>query len=603
MTGHLLLVTLGPIQDFIAQARRTRDLWYGSHLLSELGRAAVRALVGHGARLIFPALEEGHAELAPCPSPLRKNGNAPLNIANKLLSEVPAGTDPQEVARAAREAVMRFWHDDVAALVQQKCAGLLADGIDTIWDEQINTCVEFAATWAPLGDYAGARRAAEQAVAARKNLRDFAPWRQQRGNVPKSSLDGARETVLRQPSQRNMQLARRYRIADGEQLDAVGLVKRAGGDPDQFVPIVNIALTCWIDLAAREVQERLGALKDACRDVGLARVERQALPCAARFPFDASILLRSRWKSVFEEQGLSGDPEAWGRKNVQPLLDKLGEPYPYIACLVADGDHMGKAIAAMGSADEHRVLSRQLADFAGEARKIIEQDHRGSLVYAGGDDVLAFLPLPEALACAGALRRSFTAAVAGACTMLPEAKQPTLSVGVGVGHVMESMGDLLALGREAEKLAKHGRDGERDRNALSIVLDKRSGGTHSWRARWDECDPVARLQADAELLGSRLSSRKVHEISRTLARLPKPAQADDAGWVRVLALEVRRSLARVHAGEGGIDVDAVGLSLDESAGYRALHAQVSSWIERMLVARAFAAAVSRLRLSVEEVVA
>jgi hypothetical protein len=48
MTAHLLLVTLGPVQDFIAQARRTRDLWYGSHLLSELGRAAARVLADGG---------------------------------------------------------------------------------------------------------------------------------------------------------------------------------------------------------------------------------------------------------------------------------------------------------------------------------------------------------------------------------------------------------------------------------------------------------------------------------------------------------------------------------------------------------------------------
>ena len=42
--GHLLLVSLGPVQDFIAQARRSRDLWFGSHLLSELSRAAAKSL-------------------------------------------------------------------------------------------------------------------------------------------------------------------------------------------------------------------------------------------------------------------------------------------------------------------------------------------------------------------------------------------------------------------------------------------------------------------------------------------------------------------------------------------------------------------------------
>jgi CRISPR-associated protein Cmr2 len=133
------------------------------------------------------------------------------------------------------------------------------------------------------------------------------------------------------------------------------------------------------------------------------------IPCAEAFPFDAGIFLRSRWKSVFEERGLTGDPVSWGRKHVAPLFDELFEPYPYVACLMADGDHMGRAIERLADANSHRAFSRALSDFAAEARRIVEQEHLGSLVYAGGDDVLAFLPLPEALACTG---RSGTASPA-----------------------------------------------------------------------------------------------------------------------------------------------------------------------------------------------
>src|SRR5690606_34165073 len=129
MTAHLLLVTLGPVQEFIAQARRTRDLWYGSHLLPELGRAAARALADGGADLIFPALRKGDAELSPCRAPVRPDGTPPQNVANKLLAEVPAGLDPENLARSVREAVMRYWRDDLAGPVKAKCTGLLASGI------------------------------------------------------------------------------------------------------------------------------------------------------------------------------------------------------------------------------------------------------------------------------------------------------------------------------------------------------------------------------------------------------------------------------------------------------------------------------------------
>jgi CRISPR-associated protein Cmr2 len=600
MTAHLLLVTLGPVQEFIAQARRTRDLWYGSHLLSELSRAAARALVEGGAHPVFPALEKGDAELDRCRSPLRPDGTPPLNIANKLLAEVPSGVDPKVLARHTREAVMRFWRDDIAAQVKRDCGELLATGIDEAWDEQIGSFLEFAATWAPLGEYGSARTAVEQVIAARKNLRDFEPWGHLRGNVPKSSLDGSRETVLPHRVQREPSLARKYRIANGEQLDAVGLVKRAGGEPDQFVPVVNVALASWVKVVEREAPQELAALRNACGNIGLSRVDRD-LPCAAAFPFDADVLLRSRWKSVFGEQGLDGDPEKWGKQHVGPLLNALGAPYCYVACLVADGDRVGAAISTLDSANEHRAFSKSLAGFAGEARRLVEQSHRGSLVYAGGDDVLAFLPLPEVLACAEALRRRFATAMAEACTELPEADRPTLSVGIGVGHVMESMGDLLALGREAEGLAKRGQGESGDRNALAVIVDKRSGGRRCWRARWDEWngDPVARLRADAELLGEQLSSRKVYEVARTLRRLPEPGQANESGWVRVLALDVRRSLSRVGA-EGGVDPAAVGLTLDPDAEYPKLRAEVSAWVERMLIARTFAMAQPRPRRHDEE---
>jgi CRISPR-associated protein Cmr2 len=216
MTAHLLLVTLGPVQDFIAQARRTRDLWYGSHLLSELGRAAARSLVDGSATLIFPALYAGEAELAGCLAPLRPDGIPPQNVVNKLLAEVPPGVDPQQLARTVREAVMRCWREDLAAPVKAKCAGLLAPSLDDVWAEQVDTFPDFAASWLPLGDYANTRRQLEQAIAGRKMLRDFDPWTHGRGNVPKSSLDGARETVLLPPKARQATLARTYRITDGE---------------------------------------------------------------------------------------------------------------------------------------------------------------------------------------------------------------------------------------------------------------------------------------------------------------------------------------------------------------------------------------------------
>jgi CRISPR-associated protein Cmr2 len=155
--------------------------------------------------------------------------------------------------------------------------------------------------------------------------------------------------------------------------------------------------------------------------------------------------------------------------------------------LHADGDQMGKAIGELTTPEAHRAFSERLAHFASEAGRIVAQ-HNGALIYSGGDDVLAFLPLDTALACADALRRVFKQTVNG-----PSAKEDgvTLSVGLAIGHYGEHLQELVQWSRDAEKAAKNA-----GRNALAVALHTRSGGgepvtvTASWQSnpldRWQQ---------------------------------------------------------------------------------------------------------------------
>ncbi len=52
-TQYMLMFSLGPVQPFIMQARKTRDLWLGSYLLSKLMEAALRGL-DKEKELVFP---------------------------------------------------------------------------------------------------------------------------------------------------------------------------------------------------------------------------------------------------------------------------------------------------------------------------------------------------------------------------------------------------------------------------------------------------------------------------------------------------------------------------------------------------------------------
>jgi CRISPR-associated protein Cas10/Cmr2 subtype III-B len=59
MSQSLLKLQIGPVQDFIAQARSTRDLWSGSYLLSWLMARALRKIVDQCGEdsVIFPAVD------------------------------------------------------------------------------------------------------------------------------------------------------------------------------------------------------------------------------------------------------------------------------------------------------------------------------------------------------------------------------------------------------------------------------------------------------------------------------------------------------------------------------------------------------------------
>lgn len=619
MSKHLLLVTLGPVQDFIAQARRTRDLWFGSHLLSELSRAAAKSLAENGAELIFPALAKGDPELTACDE-MTRGSKPPLNVANKLLAVVPDSIDPSHAAGRAREAAMQCLRG-AAYRVKGKVCGVLAKDADACFEEQIDSFLEFLAAWAPLSSeqgYAKARGEVEAAIAGRKNLRDFEPWVQQREGAPKSSLDGGRCSVLRPRGDRPKDLVQKYRIAENEQLDGVGLLKRAGGKPDQFVPITNVALACWIERASKAAERELRCLDEQCEAQGFSRVWRPDIGWTKAFHHDAQVFFPDRWRSLLEEAQAEQEARSWGQQHVRPILAVMSPPYPYVACLVADGDRMGDALSKLESPEAHRRFSENLAVFASRARTVVEREqNQGLLVYSGGDDVLAFVALPDALSCAEQLRGAFREVMKNALPRVNEADLPTLSIGIGVGHVLDGLGELLALGREAEKLAK-GSDlpqAER-RNGLAIVVDKRSGGKLRWRSRWDGAPlgAVERLQAAQKVLtpseGAWISSKKIYQIRRDLLRLPAPPALQETGpgdqemasWSALLVELVTHTLTRVDDCRG-LSPDEAGLFFplrkeDEAlpaAHYHATYRAVEEWVARMLIAKTWLASQPRKR--------
>jgi len=58
MKSRYFHLTLGPVQGFVAQARRSRDFWAGSFILSWLSGVAMSAVRTQGGEIIFPKADE-----------------------------------------------------------------------------------------------------------------------------------------------------------------------------------------------------------------------------------------------------------------------------------------------------------------------------------------------------------------------------------------------------------------------------------------------------------------------------------------------------------------------------------------------------------------
>lgn len=561
----IFIYTLGPVQDFIAAARRCRDLWFGSWLLSELSKAGAAAIAGHCGldALIFPA-PRSLDDLRP---------GSDMSVANKLVAVLPDGTSPLESAQRAKDGILRRIHE-----LRDEALTNKPDFDRALTDQQLDDLLDIQWVSVPLTPdqpYSAARERAEGLLAAAKNTRLWQQPTWPTSDRPKSSIDGLREAVTPPTRRRDRG---RLGLDESEHLCGVGLLKRNGKrripgqsatHDDRFFSTPHLAALPLLERfetlseldqrKARQLwQDFLGCLKDHGADADAS--VHPKWQSALLGGHDGQLLFASRIAERFDHLDHRDPPlpahelAAIKKKALQaaiPLLNKvlagLGgvEPLPYIAILQADGDRMGVAINALKDPESHRALSQRLDVFARGARTIVE-DHRGQLIYSGGDDVLAFVPLHRALACARALADDFSSHLADYGS---GGVAPTLSVGISITHFMDPMRHALDTARRAEKLAK------KKRNSLAIILDKRSGPavelTDTWRSDTGHSDIDRHLAALVELHRRDAIPDKFIQDLLDLAALRTPADPDHTDALAAIAgLEFDRILDRKRAARG-----------------------------------------------------
>jgi CRISPR-associated protein Cmr2 len=553
--SYLFQVSIGPVQSFIGGARRTRDLKFSSSFLSELAEAATSTISKkYGEEsLLFPVILADGLE----------------DVPNKILAYIKEDVSSEtlkELAlqiKAAIDARVRTFRDSVFQTIGQGRFDVVGA------EQQIADLVEYI--WAGVrydehtDNYAKSRQRLEALMAARKNTRDFTKvnWG---SSQPKSSIDGLLESVILEDEyppkwgrvekasgetrgqlkniylQKARDLRAYFDAGPHEKLSGVDLLKRLGKinkEEQDFPSTSHIAVLPFLQGIARlpsEKQQKIAKLQGAY--VAALEVIRTEIPFKLdRLPenyrgnsywsdqdifslgdYDGALLFPERFPDVVGDAQVFQEARKSFQKaelHLQEFFDEVGfYPAPYYVLLVADGDSMGQVIDAQAQGNQgmknHKALSEALAHFASSVREIIEK-HEGVRIYSGGDDVLALLPLHEAVQCACKLAEAFYNELQ---TFTDGKRSPTLSVGLAVVHHLHPLGDALRIARDAEQHAKH----IPGKNALAITVQKRGGSPCEVSGKWDVFEP--RLEHQISLAQSEIiPSGMAYELREVALRL------------------------------------------------------------------------------------
>ncbi|MCY4223882.1 MAG: type III-B CRISPR-associated protein Cas10/Cmr2 [Bacteroidetes bacterium] len=174
----------------------------------------------------------------------------------------------------------------------------------------------------------------------------------------------------------------------------------------------------------------------------------------------------------------------------------------------------------------HGAISEALNNFATHSVPNIVHRHQGTLIYSGGDDVLALLPARCALQCAMDLYEAFQGGngdIRGWTQVqqrysLAMGDKATLSAGIAYVHYKEDLRAALQAARDAEKESK-----SNGKNRVTLRFMRRSG-EHS---RCDLSWKLANWFEDiSNAFSSGLSDRWLYQLRRessVLSHLPSNA--------------------------------------------------------------------------------
>jgi len=512
MSQTLLKLQIGPVQDFIAQARSTRDLWSGSYLLSWLVSAGLCKLVGELEKskiapikalecVIFPNLKG-----QPLFDLQRKGRDRSIeareyltpNIPNLFMAALPVSVDQAtDIAKLVEGRIRSEWKAISEScwdkLIRDK---MVSAAIKSRFDHQSKNFLNISWQCTPNdSDYETGYQKNGRELDAVRQTRVFngwssGQWRRPGEDMNKDSLTGREEV-----------------ICGGNDWWKAHVGSLQESDPKQF----EYWRTVFRERQSGDLYGAVTLVKRLWHRVYLSKEGNGGFKVSKDLPIPSTF------------QTAIHDPD----KDVDDEIDEPEDDKKhYFALLLMDGDEMGKWLSGDKNlkieAGAHCGFSTALSGFALQQARVIVSKHDGCLIYAGGDDVLALLPADTALACGQDLRETFRSHVQSQASpdwllQKGEKLDMDVSVGIAIAHYKEPLQDVFRGAQAAERRAKK----ELSRAAFSVTIIKHAGETVQWGSKWDSSQAgLFQSLLDgvrSDILSARFPYRMIEVLSRYLS--------------------------------------------------------------------------------------
>lgn len=566
-------LSLVPVQEWIAAARRSRDLLVGSALLSWLMARILRSLASLDAEVVVPSPKLlDRVPDGPFRSCLARSSYSLSNRASGVAAP-PSGESLLAALRRAQENVVDAgWRELVEEVSRRGGPGVLgAEGWRLILPElQGAPCpvqLVWAAKWsADESVEAGLREVDRIFVAAKRNrplaAHSGAPVGKC-GQCARREAMGGRSWKTWRAFQRKLSGVREvqmgFRLEPADRLCPVCGVKRLAGyltDGANMPSTSEIAAGHWLARvkSMKDLDFLVRALEDLLRHA--AKVEgRQDDPHPLLFQRSRDRLSRELGDDGTRQAAVDRVLEAANRfrqaiadaRTRTPDLHLPQEPPSYLAVIVLDGDDIGRAVH-----ERPYVMCDRLADFAGSLDALV-REHDATPVYLGGDEGLILSPLERALDLAQAIHAQWESSVRApdeAGGHRDTKPPPTLSIGLCVFDRERPLGGAILEAQNAVEMAK----ALSGKNALTVTIQTASGSTWSARAHWG-ADWNRVRQAIGHIRSGSLSAGWVYDVEDLLRSLPLQ-ELEASSFRSAVRSEVER-LTRRRTRPGGPSPDEI----------------------------------------------